>query len=564
MSSPITDQTTVDTKPVHNGLSGADGYETRADRLRKPKALDVARAVAEQHGVCARPVVRERVDLDTGRVDHVPVPCGSTLASTCAPCAEKNRRLRMAQCREGWHLADEPDFTPDPPTAEQREVLEVRADLAAEYAELRDAGDVAGAESVRDTVAELDQVLRQLGVRGSLPPLDPPERTPRKRSTRRRQDVPNLPRRPVARRTVGRVFAGRYRPSTFVTLTLDSYGKVHADGTPVDPEGYDYRRAARDAVHFARLVDRFVQNLRRAVGWDVQYFATVEPQRRLAPHWHAAIRGAIPRADLRAVAAATYHQVWWPQHDEPVYGGDRAPVWDDRARGFVDPDTRAPLPTWEEALDALGADPDAAPAHTVFLGPQVHAKGVLGGSEEAGRHIGYLTKYLTKSIDQVVEPATDRQQRHADRLLAELRITPCSPRCPVWLLYGVQPQGARRAMDPGVCRGKAHRPTSLGVPGRRVLVSRKWSGKSLADHRHDRKAFVLAMLRQVGITTPDTPSARVSWAPVRPGDPAVPPRDVLLLKAVAERVRWRREYDAALLAAHGQPPAHSSAIPHAA
>nr|BFF01629.1 hypothetical protein GCM10020241_33040 [Streptoalloteichus tenebrarius] len=554
----------MDTESVHTGQPESDGYETRADRLRKPKALDVARAVAEQHGVCVRPVVRERVDLDTGRIDYVPVPCGSTLTSTCPPCAEKNRRLRMAQCREGWHLDTEPDFTPDPPTAEQREVLEVRADLAAEYTELRDAGDVVGAESVRDTVAELDQVLRQLGVRGTLPPLDPPIRPVRKRSTRRRQDVPNLPRRPVAKRTVGRVFAGRYRPSTFVTLTLDSYGKVHPDGTPVDPDTYDYRRAARDAVHFARLVDRFVQNLRRVVGWDVQYFATVEPQRRLAPHWHAAIRGAIPRADLRAVAAATYHQVWWPHHDEPVYGGDRLPVWDDRAKGFVDPTTRVGLPTWDEALDAIGADPDATPAHTVFLGPQVHAKGVLGGTEEAGRHIGYLTKYLTKSIDQVVEPVTDRQRRHADRLLAELKVTPCSPRCPVWLLYGVQPKGARRSMEPGVCRGKAHRATTLGIPGRRVLVSRKWSGKSVADHRHDRKAFVLAMLREIGITKPDTPSARVSWAPVRPGDPAVPPRDLLLLKAVAERVRWRREYDAALLAAHGQPPTDSSAIPHAA
>ncbi|QTR04975.1 replication initiator protein, partial [Saccharothrix algeriensis] len=62
-------------------------------------------------------------------------------------------------------------------------------------------------------------------------------------------------------------------------------------------------------VHFAALLDRFVQNLRRCVGWDVQYFSTVEPQKRLAPHWHAAIRGSISRAELRAVAEATYHQV---------------------------------------------------------------------------------------------------------------------------------------------------------------------------------------------------------------------------------------------------------------
>jgi hypothetical protein len=29
---------------------------------------------------------------------------------------------------------------------------------------------------------------------------------------------------------VGRVFAGRYRSSTFLTLTLDSYGRVDAYG----------------------------------------------------------------------------------------------------------------------------------------------------------------------------------------------------------------------------------------------------------------------------------------------------------------------------------------------
>ncbi|MEU5693324.1 replication initiator [Actinosynnema sp. NPDC020468] len=101
------------------------------------------------------------------------------------------------------------------------------------------------------------------------------------RSTRRRQDAPDLPRRKVNKRTVGREFAGRYRPSTFVTLTLATSGRVRSDGAPVDPDTYDYRRAARDAVHFASLVDRWWQNLRRVVGFDAQHFGTVEPQRRI-------------------------------------------------------------------------------------------------------------------------------------------------------------------------------------------------------------------------------------------------------------------------------------------
>ena len=101
---------------------------------------------------------------------------------------------------------------------------------------------------------------------------------------------------------MGRAFVtpeGReYRPSMFLTLTLPSYGKVRT-GVPVDPARYDYRRAALDALHFAKLVDRFWQNLRRCAGYKVQYFAAVEPQNRLAPHLHAAIRGAIPREVIR-------------------------------------------------------------------------------------------------------------------------------------------------------------------------------------------------------------------------------------------------------------------------
>jgi hypothetical protein len=49
----------------------------------------------------------------------------------------------------------------------------------------------------------------------------------------------------------------------------------------------------------------------------------------------------------------------------------------------------------------------------------------------------------------------------------------------VWLLYGIQPHGARHSMTPGRCKGKAHPPEHLGIAGRRVLVSRKWSNKTL-------------------------------------------------------------------------------------
>ncbi|MGH4006941.1 MAG: replication initiator [Pseudonocardiaceae bacterium] len=422
---------------------------TRAQRAALPLSTEVAQAAAEQHGVCIRPLAMRRIDTTTGRVDIVPVPCGSTREDQCRPCADKARRLRMVQCREGWHLDHEPVTDRAQPTDEHKELLAARADLIAAHADCRAIGDEDSCEQIAESVAELDAELRSLGVRGRLTPVDPPPK-PVKRSTRRRQDAPNLPRRPVERRTVGRVFAGRYRPSTFLTLTLDSYGRVDAHGAAMDPDHYDYRRAARDAIHFPALLDRFWQNTRRCVGWDVQYFGTVEPQKRGAPHFHAAIRGAISRAELRQVAAATYHQVWWPAHDHLIYGGDRLPVWDTRAKTFTHPDTGAPLPTWDEACADL-----TEPAHVVRFGAQVHVKGILGGTEEAGRHVGYITKYLAKSIGQAAgfhEHATDAQRDHAYRLHAELRVTPCSPRCAVWLLYGIQPKGARHSMTPGRCK----------------------------------------------------------------------------------------------------------------
>lgn len=167
---------------------------------------------------------------------------------------------------------------------------------------------------------------------------------------------------------------------------------------------------------------------------DVQYFGTVEPQKR-------GLRIFMPPSAARSLvptfgrSPATYHQVWWPAHDQLVYTADQPPVWDTRAKAFTDPDAGTPLPTWEQACADV-----TEPAHVVRFGDQVHVKGILGGTEEAGRHIGYLTKYLTKSIHQAAGldgHPTDAQRDHVHRLHAELQVTPCSPRCAVWLLYGV-------------------------------------------------------------------------------------------------------------------------------
>jgi hypothetical protein len=527
--------------------------------MRVPLSAEVIRATAEKHGVCVRPFTMEVGDRDTGELRYVPVPCGSTVESGCLPCARKAKALRQVQCREGWHLSEEPDFTSRPPTEDQTELLTLRADLVEAYRHAASEGAAVDVEELREEIRSVDEELRQLGMRGRLPSIDLPTKKAAKRSTRRRQDAPNLPRRKVAKTTVGREYAGKFRPSMFITLTCDTYGRVREDGAPVDSATYDYRRAARDAVHFSSLVDRWWQNLRRVVGWDAQYFATVEPQKRAAPHLHTAVRGSISHDTIRKVTAATYHQVWWPNHDQIVYA-DRLPVWDMQTATFVDPETRQPLTPWEDAVEQV-----EHPAHVVTFGQQVHSKGILGGTDEAGRHIGYLTKYLTKSTGEVVEASSARQRDHHDRLHAELAITPCSPRCAVWLLYGIAPKGATSRTTPGHCKGRAHRRSTLGLPGRRVLVSRKWSGKTLVDHKADRKAFVRQALAAVGIEKPEQDPARLLWRKVESNDPQVPPRAHLVMRAIAERITWKAEYDRAMLAAAGPPGApKTSATPQAA
>jgi hypothetical protein len=530
---------------------------TRAERAKMPQARDLVRTVAIDHGVCIRPVPVRRIDMTTGETEVIDVPCGATFTRVCPPCAERKKRLRMAQCREGWHLDAEPILEPDPPTGEHKYLAELRADLTKTRAQAATAGQ--DTTELDAALEEIDEQLRRAGVRGTI---DPGSKARRARSTRRRQDAPDLPRRKVEPRTVGRTYTAPdgtvFRPSMFITGTLDTYGRVRSDGTPVDPARYDYRRAARDALHFGKLIDRFVQNLRRVVGYEVQYFAAVEPQRRLAPHIHFALRGAVPRAEIRQVAAATYHQVWWPQADEPVYT-EQLPVWDADAGRYTDPDSGALLPTWDEALDAIG--PDDEPMHVVRFGPQVDVKGVNPNGADAARCIGYLTKYLVKSVDDCHTADSDTQRAHVDRMVEALRYEPCSPTCANWLRYGVQPKNARAQMRPGYCKAKAHKREHLGYGGRRVLVSRKWSGKTLADHKADRRAWVLATL---GLT-PDAPEAnRYAWELTRPDDDDVQPLGRRLLHAVAERQRWRAALEDAKRRAAGDPPDELSATTPAA
>jgi Replication initiator protein, pSAM2 len=524
---------------------------TRAQRVAMPLAREVVKDLAVEHGACVRPIQLRRTNLDTGQAEQVLVPCGHTLAHVCPSCAERAKTLRAAQCREGWHLEDEPDLAPDPATDDQQYWVTLRS----EAQQSRDQADAAGQDTFDfdELIRELDEEIAKSGVRGNVAPDRP---TRRHRSTRRRQDVPDLPRRKVSPRTLGKTYTApdgkTFRPSMFITLTCPSYGRVDHRGMPVDPARYDYDQAARDALTFAALFDRFIQNLRRYLGHDVQYFAAVEPQRRLAPHIHIAIRGTIARSELRRVLAATYHQVWWPDTPVKYRDGDELPVWHDHTGGYLDPSTGEVLPTWDEALDAISAYD--LPWHVARFGDRFDAQGVTAGSPQAARCIGYLTKYLTKQVGDCHQAATGGQHDHAARLAEALRHQPCSPQCANWLRYGIQPKNARPGLTPGACKGKAHDADHLGYAGRRVLVSRKWSGKTLADHRADRKDW---LLRTLGISATDP--ARYAWEPVAPTDPDHLDHARRMLHVVADRLRWQAALnEARRRASTPEDPDHSA------
>ena len=164
---PISITTAVDPTTVDAGRM------TRAQRAALPLSTEVAQALARQHGVCIRPLAMRRIDTTTGRIDIVPVPCGSTRADQCPPCAEKARRLRMAQCRQGWHLEQEPITERAKPSEEHKELMATRADLLAAYTECKTLGDEITCEQIADSISELDTALRATGVRGRLTPSIP-------------------------------------------------------------------------------------------------------------------------------------------------------------------------------------------------------------------------------------------------------------------------------------------------------------------------------------------------------------------------------------------------------
>ncbi len=191
------------------------------------------------------------------------------------------------------------------------------------------------------------------------------------------------------------------------------------------------------------------------------------------------------------------------------------------------------------------------------FGRQVDMAGIIAPSEDADRAVRYLTKYLTKAIaDTHTDPdGTGPGRRGACRPAARRAALPA-------VLGTVRELAALRhptrrtpapACSPAAAPSKAHDREHLGFGGRRVLVSRQWSGKTLAEHKADRATVVREALLAAGIVAPEIErmaadvtlpdgSPRFVWTDTRP-DARTYAR--VLLASIAERQRWRAQYEAA-------------------
>src|SRR5690606_16421458 len=92
--------------------------------------------------------------------------------------------------------------------------------------------------------------------------------------------------------------------------------------------------------------------------------------------------------------------------------------------------------------------------------------------------------------------------------------------------------------------------------GRRVLVSRKWTGKTLKGHKADRAEVVRQTLLAAGLDIPereriaadvkrDDGQRRYEWRVWDPLDSTVPVYRQVMVRALAERLRWRADYEKA-------------------
>ena len=479
---------------------------------------------------------------------------------------------------------------PDPATDEQRALIEparapgVRPRPRAE----RDGPSGHQVADLDDGIAEVEQAIAAEGpARRHRPATRPRRRGPgrradrprRIRSTRRRQDVPDLPRQKVDPRTVGRTYTGPdgtvHQPSMWLTLTLDSYGPVHSiparpavhlpppaqptttrcsaprstrprtttgapPGTPCTSPGCSTVLA--EPAPRGRL-ERPVRRLRRAA-------TPARPARPLRhprhhPPRHAATRSPPPPTTRCGGRPPT-------DRATPL---DRPPVWDADASAWIDPDTRTPLPTW-----ARGPRRDRRrPGRRAGARRPVRAAGQGQGRRARHARTSTAPSATSPSTSPKTPPTatpitSDPQREHLDRLWHELRVTPCSDRCANWLLYGIQPKKAhdqappRPLQRPGppADHPRHRRPPRPRSPATGPAKPSPTTAPTPAPGSAPSSASATsADQTDAGRPTSPATPAPVAWEMARPDDPDLPPLEHRLLRAISTRIQRRRELDAA-------------------
>jgi hypothetical protein len=88
------------------------------------------------------------------------------------------------------------------------------------------------------------------------------------------------------------------------------------------------------------------------------------------------------------------------------------PAWDDQRRRYLDPATGELLPTWDEALDAIG--PSDAPLHVARFGPKFDVQGVTHRAESLDpararravpyRKVGLLLRFPEAEVEEWTHP----------------------------------------------------------------------------------------------------------------------------------------------------------------
>ena len=103
-------------------------------------------------------------------------------------------------------------------------------------------------------------------------------------------------------------------------------------------------------------------------------------------------------------------------------------------------------------------------------------------------------------------------------------------------------------------------------------TSRHWTGKTLDEHRADRRAVVEQVLADAGVDPDEIHDAdrcsatattadgkpRYLWIPLNPTETPLPAYREAVLSAIEERRRWREQYETAKALAEATDSAHSA------